>query len=135
MKWLFLFLFSSLFAVELELGKVIVDVEVASTQESRVKGLSGRTSLPDGTGMLFVFENAHLCSFWMKDTDVPLSIGFFDKDKTLLQWTDMTPHANKENPHPIYKSQKPALYALEVPLGWFRNNQIQLGQKFRFVEK
>jgi len=132
-KYLFLLLLSSLCADQLELGKIVIDVEIADNDATRSKGLSGRNFLPEGTGMLFVFDRPNHCSFWMKDTNVALSIGFFDSDKTLLQWVDMPPHEAKSEPHSIYRSSRPALYALEVPMGWFRKNQIQAGEKFRWV--
>ena len=78
LKWL-LFLFSSLFAVEIEFGGAPLEVEVASTSKERGLGLAGRSSLSENSGMLFVYEKPEVVRFWMKNTLIPLSIGFFDK--------------------------------------------------------
>jgi len=115
-----------LIAALLQLGLMVLDVEIADTLSLQLKGLSGRTELPDGTGMLFVYQKPQLCGFWMKDTLVPLSVGFFDADQTLIHWLDMP----KTNSKTTYKSQKPAQYALEVPLGWFEKHEIEPGMKF-----
>jgi uncharacterized membrane protein (UPF0127 family) len=107
------------------LQDIPIEVELAITQEARSKGLSGRKSLPEGTGMLFVFEQAQICQFWMKDTLVPLSIGFFDEKKRLLEWRNMPPPGEKKLT--FVTSQKPSKYALEMPLDWFARNDIQAG--------
>lgn len=135
MRRLIFFMFSlisSLCAAEIKIGNSKIIVEIADTTELRKKGLSGRTSLPDDTGMLFIFDTPQICSFWMKDTKVPLSIGFFDAEKKLVERIDMFPETTSKK-LTVYKSAKPALYALEVPCGWFRTNQIQPGEIFEWI--
>lgn len=44
-----------------------ITVEVADNFETRAKGLSGRSSLDSNTGMIFVFDQTGIPSFWMKD--------------------------------------------------------------------
>ncbi|MES2272582.1 MAG: hypothetical protein V4487_00120 [Chlamydiota bacterium] len=36
---------------------------------------------------------------------------------------------------PSYKSRGAALYALEVPQGWFAENRIEAGMKFSFLDR
>jgi uncharacterized protein len=98
-------------------------VEMAATDAKRARGLMGRSSLAEGTGMLFIFERPHILSFWMKNTTIPLSIGFFDEQGCLINIENMAPPKNNELP--VYQSKKPALYAIEVPLGWFERHHIQ----------
>ncbi len=133
MRYILFLLASSLCAVEIQLGHSVIDVEIADTAELRKKGLSGRSAIPDGTGMLFVFETPQICSFWMKDTKVPLSVGFFDEDKKLVQRIDMYP-PEKSKELTVYRSNKPVQYALEVPMGWFRKNRIHPGETFQWIE-
>jgi uncharacterized membrane protein (UPF0127 family) len=54
-------------------GKPFV-LEVAKTPEQHRIGLSGRTDVPSGTGMVFLFDDPGNYAFWMKDTLVPLDI-------------------------------------------------------------
>src|SRR5512136_601336 len=55
-------------------GGVRFEVEVAQTPGTREKGLSGRTGLVDGQGMLFVFDKPDRYMFWMKDMLFPIDI-------------------------------------------------------------
>jgi uncharacterized membrane protein (UPF0127 family) len=132
-KWILL-LFSPLFAVQIELGGVRLEVEVANTPEEMEIGLSGRTELPEGTGMLFVYGHPQIARFWMKDTKIPLSIGFFDAKKRLTQREDMDPPKKEDKKLTIYRSKVHAVYALEVPQGWFEKHHIKPGMRFSFVK-
>ena len=129
-KWLFI-LITSLSALQIEIGGAVIDVEVADTPEAMRIGLSGRNALPEGTGMLFVYKKPEILSFWMKDTLIPLSIGFFDANRVLLQIENMSCVPIQAEKLPIYKSERPALYALEVPQGWFTRHAIKPGMRFK----
>ena len=125
------------FAVEfpkqkMKLGKKTLVVEVATTEQQHAQGLMHRKEVPDGTGMLFIFDSEQPMEFWMKNTFVPLTIGFFDKKKKLVETIDMEPVKSEmeQNP-PRYKGTKKAMYALEVRQGWFKKNKIDLKTKFK----
>ncbi|HSX14222.1 MAG TPA: DUF192 domain-containing protein [Chlamydiales bacterium] len=110
------------------LGTAQLDVEIADTNSSRNRGLMFRETLSDTQGMLFIYEKPEILSFWMKNTYIPLSIGFFDTDQILMQIDDMEPTTSISPP--IYKSIKPAKFALEVSKNWFKKNKISIGDKF-----
>lgn len=59
----FLFVLAVLQTQQIELGGKKLQVEIADTPESLAKGLMGRTSLGDGEGMLFVYEQPLLLTF------------------------------------------------------------------------
>ena len=122
------------FAALLQIGPQIIEVEIADTKESRDRGLMFRDKLADGHGMLFVYKEARILSFWMKNTFIPLSIAFFDKEYTLLEIKDMPP-CTQEPALPHFTSSSPALYALEVPKGWFERHNIRPGMKFSFLDQ
>ncbi len=130
--FLFLAFFSLGFGAQIQLKGEVLDVEIADTCESRAKGLMGRRELPEGKGMLFIYERAQRLAFWMKDTLIPLSIGFFDDQKTLIKILDMDPPIGEM--FIKYRSTAPARFALEVPQGWFEKHNIQIGDKFSFLE-
>lgn len=117
----------------ISIGGKIIMVEVADDEASRSHGLMFRQALPDNTGMLFVFEQEQQLAFWMKNTLIPLSIGYFDDQKTLIDIKEMIPAVAGELRPKTYVSAKPAMYALEVPKGWFARNKVELGSKFFFL--
>ena len=115
---------------QLELGGHSIEVEIADTPRTRARGLMGRKTLEEGHGMLFVFDRPQLLSFWMKNTLIPLSVGFFDSEKRLLNTVEMEVPGPGDSDLPSYESQGPAQYALEMPKGWFRKTKIRKGMKF-----
>ena len=54
---------------DLQVGKVLLKVEVAALAEERTKGLLFRETLGEREGMLFIFERGTQQSFWMKNVD------------------------------------------------------------------
>ena len=100
----------------------LVKVEVAEKEEDRNHGYMERKKIPDGTGMLFIFDRDQILSFWMKNTPHPLSIAYIDTKGKIRNIYDMTPFSLT----PI-KSTSSVRYALEVPQGWFRDNNINVG--------
>jgi len=106
----------------IKVGGAAAAVEVAADPETRTRGLSGRTSLPDGQGMLFFFPKAAVVSFWMKDTHVPLSIAFITPDGKIAEIKDMRPESLE-----THSSSAPVAMALEMPGGWFGRNGVRPG--------
>ena len=103
--------------------------EVAHTDPARMQGLMHRRILPEDRGMLFVFSDVARHAMWMKNTYIPLSVAFLDEHGAIINIEDMKPHT--EDTHP---SAKPAKYALEVNLGWFRKRGIKPGAKVEGIE-
>jgi uncharacterized membrane protein (UPF0127 family) len=133
--FIFLWLFSLLFCAEktIRLGSETLIMEIADTYQARSRGLMGRKELLDGHGMLFIYDRAERLCFWMKDTLIPLSIGFFDGEKRLLEVLDMDPPTDQR--YIKYPCRSLAQYALEVPQGWFEKYKIKIGDKFSFLEE
>ncbi|MDR7484596.1 MAG: DUF192 domain-containing protein [Armatimonadota bacterium] len=114
--------------------RVTLQVEIARTPEARAQGLMSRTSLPEDAGMLFVFEQDGRWGFWMKNTLIPLSIGFIDSRWRLLEILDMDVAPDPVNgPFPIYEPAQAYRYALEVNQGFFRRKGITPGARLELV--
>jgi uncharacterized membrane protein (UPF0127 family) len=102
-------------------------VEVAKTPEERAQGLMNRKQLGKDEGMLFIFEREGYHGFWMKNTLIPLSIAFMDKEGRIVGITDMNPLTLETHDPP-----QPILYALEMRKGWFSANGIKAGDTVKF---
>lgn len=117
--------------VKFKIGTQSLTAYVADTDAKRSEGLMNVTKLPPDTGMLFVFEQEELLSFWMKNTLIPLSIGFINSKGTLVDVQEMEPAQSMlQIKIPTYQSRKPALYALEMNKGWFSARKVKTGSKF-----
>lgn len=114
-------------------GKSKIIVEIADNIQKRELGLMNRTGLSPNTGMLFIHEKSGIQHYWMKNTFIDLSIGFFDKNKKLVQIEKL--NASKSSMQidvDRTESKTPVKYALEVPRGWFVENKIKLGDQLKF---
>ncbi|MBI2973168.1 MAG: DUF192 domain-containing protein [Armatimonadetes bacterium] len=116
--------------------RAALQVEVADTPETRSQGLMFRKRLAENAGMLFIFEEQSLWSFWMKNTLIPLSIAYIDTAWKIVDIKDMkvAPDPNV-GPFEFYASRKPFKYALEVNQGYFKRKGIAIGARVQFEFK
>ncbi len=117
----------SVLKIPLYIGQKEIWVEVAKTPEEQSRGLMGRKHLGKDEGMLFMFETEDRHGFWMKNTFIPLSIAFTDKNGRIVWITDMKPLTLDSHVPP-----QPILYALEMNKGWFSSHHIKVGDTIRF---
>lgn len=110
------------------LAKQKFEAYVADTDDKRSDGLMFIEKLPENTGMLFVFEHVQPLSFWMKNTLIPLSIGFIDEKGILIDIQEMKVGKSLMSLEvPTYQSRGPALFALEMNTGWFSKHNVNKG--------
>jgi len=109
-------------------GADTVVAEVARTADERAEGLMYREDVPDGTGMLFVFPDSQVRSFWMANTYVPLDIAYLDPSFRIVDIVAMEPLVTDS-----YPSAAPAMYGLEVRQGWFAEESIAVGTRAQIV--
>ncbi|MDO5666212.1 MAG: DUF192 domain-containing protein [Alcaligenaceae bacterium] len=113
----------------LRIGEASLLVEVADNNRSRQSGLMHRQFMAEHRGMLFVFEQAQPLCFWMRNTHIPLSIAYLDKDARIIEMFDMQPLDERS-----ICSSAPALFALEVNQGWFERHHIKPGDRLQSGE-
>ena len=107
-------------------SEIMVNVEVADTPQKQSQGLMYRENLKLDHGMLFIFDDESILSFWMKDTLIPLDMIFVDKTFRIINVVDNALPCNIE-PCPDYSSEKPAKYVIEVNAGFAKTNDIEPG--------
>ena len=88
-------------------------VEVADNDKLRSLGFMGRTNIPEGTGMLFIWNDEAYRNFWMKNTPSSLDIIFFDKNGNFINVHENTIPYSLDN----IPSLKPSKYVLELIAG------------------
>ena len=108
--------------------KIVLDLEIAACAKQRIRGLQGRTSLKDNSGMLFLIDPADKVSMWMKDTFIPLDILFVDADDRVVGLVEST------TPLSLRSINSPQVVAavVEVNAGFIRRSGIQLGHSVQY---
>jgi uncharacterized membrane protein (UPF0127 family) len=101
-------------------------LELARTPEEQQQGLMFRESLPDRTGMLFLFSEGGAHQFWMKNTMIPLDMIWLDKDGKVLFISADTPPC-KADPCPSFGPTTPATNVLEIAGGMAKKEKIERG--------
>ena len=112
--------------VELKGNRFVV--EIADQPEEQVRGLMFRRELPADHGMLFVYPVADRQSFWMKNCYLPLDILYFDDQARLINAHYGVPVC-RGDPCPLYWSEAPARYVLELNAGVGRALGLEPGDK------
>ncbi len=116
--------------IEMTAGFHRIEAEVAATDRDRQLGLMNRKAMPAQRGMLFVFPQENTHCMWMRNTFLPLSVAFLDRDGTILNIEDMQPQTETN-----HCARRPARYALEMNLGWFAQRGIAPGARLNGIER
>lgn len=106
-----------------------LDIEIADDEYTTQTGLMYRTKLETNQGMLFVFPNMQMRSFYMKNTKIPLDIIYIDDDLSIVSF--------QKNAKPMDEtslpSEAPAKYVLEINAGLSDAWQLAIGDKISFT--
>ena len=116
--------------VQLVTGMHAIRAEVANSMESRMQGLMYRKEMPQGAGMVFVFEENAAHCMWMKNTLIPLSVAFIDRDGIILNIEDMEPRTLD-----THTAAGPAAFAIEANKGWYAEKKVRPGDKVTGLPK
>jgi len=116
------------------IGSTKVIIELSDTPQKQAKGLSGRTELKDGYGMLFPYNPPQMASFWMKDMLIPIDIIFIKDNKIVTLYENVQPQPGTP-PAQLkrYLSRQAIDFVLEVPARWCQKNNIQVGSSFSYL--
>jgi len=131
-----LFLASFLFAKNKNQGnknQLIINghkftIEVADNEVKRAKGLSGREKLEENSGMLFVYSQPGIYTFWMLGMKFPLDFVFINQDKVVDLVENVPPPKFLQSPRTI-KAKENFDQVLEINAGMINKYKITIGQK------
>jgi len=105
-----------------------LDIEIADNEYETQTGLMYREELKTNHGMLFIFPNSQLRSFYMKNTKIPLDIVYIDKDKSIVSFQKNAKPFNEAS----LPSKVPAKYVLEINGGMADKWLLEVGDKIEF---
>jgi uncharacterized membrane protein (UPF0127 family) len=110
--------------VEMTIGSRQFNLEIANDEETRVRGLMRRDSMPEDHGMIFVFDEAQDLSFWMKNTRIPLDIIYVAGDGRVVSVKSMKPYSTT----PV-ASDGVCKYAIELNAGMAEAAGVHAGDR------
>src|SRR3989344_9654877 len=106
-------------------------VEVADSPDTQTQGLSNRPSLPENTGMIFIFNEYRRRNFWMKEMQFPIDMIWISDTRVVgIEKNVPTPTSSQLL---IYTSPEAVNYVVEVNAGWADRHGISVGSSFRLL--
>lgn len=106
-----------------------INVELAITKDEQALGLMHISDLPEGRGMLFVYDTPGIPYFWMKNMLISLDMIFISENNEILHIVHNAPPCKKNEKCLTYSHNEPIKYVLEVPAGYAQKNSIKNGDK------
>jgi uncharacterized protein len=115
---------AKLSCTDLTAGMHVIRAELAATADEQDIGLKFRRGMGANDGMLFVYQDAAVRCFSMRNTWVPLTIAFVSSDGTVDSLADLAPMDLSSR-----CSVQPVQFALQLPQGWFAKRGFKPGMK------
>ena len=109
----------------ISIGGCELQLQLALKPAEQQKGLMYRESLDNDHGMLFLFDRPDKRVFWMRNTSIPLDIGYFDSSGQLLEVHKLFPYDETV----VNSRSREVLIAVETNRGWYAANGIQVGDR------
>ena len=106
----------------------MITIQIADNNAERAEGLMWRKYMPENEGMLFIFGDQELLTFWMKNTYIPLDMVFANKEGKIVRiYPDAAPLSEAS-----ISSNRPAKYVVELNAGFCAKYDINVGDKIEF---
>jgi uncharacterized protein len=110
--------------------KAKIDIQIANTDFDRQLGLMFRKTMGENQGMLFIFPQESVQSFWMRNTYISLDMIFVNANKKII-----TIHKNtKTLSDQSYRSTGPVEYVIEVDAGFSDKFNIKDGDNVNWIK-
>jgi hypothetical protein len=111
--------------------KTKINIEFAETDYETQTGLMYRKGMDNNQGMLFIFPDERMHSFYMKNTEFPLDIIYIKENLKIASF--------QENAQPLNEtglsSQVPIKYVLEINGGLAQELGLSIGDSISFSRK
>ncbi|MBI5044981.1 MAG: DUF192 domain-containing protein [Candidatus Levybacteria bacterium] len=114
---------------DVKINGIAFTLDVADTEKKRENGLSGRATLGEKQGMLFVFDSPATPSFWMKGMKFPLDILFIKDNKIVTIYENIPALDEKKTSQAVfYQPTSPVNRVIELKAGSVKKHDIKEGQ-------
>ena len=118
----------SIYKAETDSILVNLEIEIAESDYETETGLMYRKSMADDQGMLFIFPEVAMHSFYMKNTEFALDIVFINEKLKIASF--------QENAQPFAEiglsSKVPVKYVLEINAGLAEKWLLEVGDRIEF---
>jgi len=114
----------------IEINNLRIEVWVARTPAEKAQGLSGKKELKENEGMIFVYDDYQIRTFWMKDMLFSIdTLWLLDNEVVGIEKNiPLTEDGGVKK----YHSPIPVNYVLEVSSGFANRNSINVGDIVKF---
>lgn len=116
-------------SAQIFVGNKAFNLEVADSNEERIRGLSYRSSLEEGSALLFVFDSEERHGIWMKDMFFSIDIVWLDKDKKIIH---IEKNISPETFPKVFRPKSDSLYVIELSAGSADKSNIKIGDIIKF---
>lgn len=111
--------------------KTKFNIEFAETDYETQTGLMYRKGMDSNQGMLFIFPDERVHSFYMKNTEFPLDIIYIKEDLRIASFQENAKPLNESG----LTSQVPIKYVLEINGGLAQELGLSIGDSISFSRK
>lgn len=120
----------SIMSPEADAATVHFDIEIAESDYEIQTGLMYRESMEPDQGMLFIFPDVAMHSFYMKNTQIPLDIIFIDENLKIASFQRDAQPFNETG----LSSKVPVKYVLEINAGLSEKLELAVGDVVSFTK-
>jgi len=115
-------------AAHLQVNDTTYRLSIASSENARERGLSGRKDLAEGRGMIFIFDKPEKACMWMKDMQFSIDMIWLNDSKEVVY---MQQNVSPDTYPGSFCSKIPAKYVIELRAGEVAKQHIAVGQTLK----
>ena len=109
----------------ISINGINVTMAIASTDEQRIRGLSGIEKMNENEGMLFLFDKPSKQGFWMNKMNFPIDIIWLDSNNKVVHIEKQLEPCKLFLACPVYNPEVDSLYVIELHSGFADDHSIK----------
>jgi uncharacterized protein len=109
----------------ISINGINVTLAIASSDEQRIRGLSGIEKMNENEGMLFLFDKPSKQGFWMNKMNFPIDIIWLNSNNKVVHIEKQLEPCKLFLACPVYNPEVDSLYVIELRSGFADNHSIK----------